>query len=143
MQSNRTRNGSKFNRKHLIFLLIYVFGFLVGTISHGLDILAGEFLGYSFAPMAFNLFWSSLIIIDPLVIVMLMIHLRLGVIFAVFVMILDIGINVFYGVTYENRSVLLGLITQIPFGIFVWITAKGILKYPSLQDYLSLDLELT
>lgn len=90
MQSKWKKNESKINRKHLIFLLVYMFGFLFGTISHGLDI----------------------------------------------------GINVFYGVTYDNRSVLLGLLTQIPFGIFVWITARGILKYPSLQDYLSWDFEL-
>lgn len=94
------------------------------------------FLGYSFAPFLLNVFWTSLVVFDPLVILLFFLKYKYAVALAVIIMIFDISLNLGYGLITANHPILLGLITQIPFGCFVFMTAKYLLRYQSIEDFL-------
>lgn len=122
------RRLSQLNQKNRIVFSIYCIGFFIGTVSHSFDILNLGFLGYTFAPFAFNVFWTSLVFLDPLVIVLLFLNLRIAILLAIIVMVFYITINLTYGIVASHNPILLGLITQIPFGIFIGFTAKDLYK---------------
>ncbi|WP_244288273.1 hypothetical protein [Leptospira congkakensis] len=124
------------NKYHLTIIIIYSIGFSIGTISHAIDITKMGFLGYSFAPFLLNVFWTSLVVLDPLVILLFFLRYRFAILLAVIIMIFDIFINFVYGLLTESNPILLGLITQIPFGCFVFMTAKHLSKYQSIEDLL-------
>ncbi|WP_244936849.1 hypothetical protein [Leptospira brenneri] len=111
-------------------------GFGVGTISHAIDTFRLGFLGYTFAPMVFNVFWTSLLFLDPIVIFLFFLHYHFAILLAVIIMIFDILINLSYGLVATNQNILLGLVTQIPFGCFVFFTAKHLFGYDSLASLL-------
>ncbi len=115
-------------------------GFTVGTITHGLDVHRLGFLGYIYAPLVINIFWTSLLFLDPLVIILFFIKYNFGVYLAVLIMIFDIFINLFFGlylVSIGSINILPGLIGQIPFGIFIISTYKRLLKFRSIQKALN------
>ncbi|MBM9548916.1 hypothetical protein JWG40_17955 [Leptospira sp. 201903074] len=128
--------NNHWNKKNLLLIAVYVIGFGIGTISHTMDMVKLGFLGYTFAPFVLNVFWTSLLILDPLVIVLLLVHFRYAITLAVLIMIFDIVINLSYGVAVGNRNILLGLATQIPFGCFVFLTAKHLSRYMSIASCL-------
>ncbi|WP_232227612.1 hypothetical protein [Leptospira wolbachii] len=128
------------NKQNTAVILIYIIGFTIGTISHSIDIIKMGLLGYTFAPFILNAFWSSLVFIDPLVIILLFINFKTAIAIAVLVMIFDILFNLIFGLCTLNYPILLGLITQVPFGIFVFYTANHLLRSGSLKDYLNSKL---
>lgn len=134
-------NKDKLNRKNLSIITIYFVGFTVGTISHTVDVINFGFLGYSFAPFVLNVFWTALLVLDPLVIFLFFFRYRYAILLAVIIMIFDILINLSYGLYTLNtgtKSILWGLITQFPFGCFVFLTAKPLFRYHSIQDSVSI-----
>ncbi len=46
--------------------IVWSIGFLVGTASHALDIATFGWLPYDFMPLGFNVYWTSLVVLDPL-----------------------------------------------------------------------------
>ncbi|EMY70739.1 hypothetical protein LEP1GSC199_4079 [Leptospira vanthielii serovar Holland str. Waz Holland = ATCC 700522] len=69
--------NNHWNKKNLLILTIYLTGFSIGTISHGMNMVKLGFFGYTFAPFVLNVFWTSLLILDPLVIFFYLHRLRL------------------------------------------------------------------
>jgi hypothetical protein len=132
---------SKINKKNLLIVAIYIIGFTIGTISHSIDIVLNGFLGYTFAPFILNIFWTSLVFIDPLIILLLFLKFKPAILLSVLTMILDILINLTYGLYKSQYPILFGLTTQIPFGIFVFITAKHLLESHSINDCLRLKFD--
>ncbi|PJZ87457.1 hypothetical protein CH368_16760 [Leptospira levettii] len=128
---------SKINRRNLIIISIYIIGFSIGTISHSIDIVLKGFLGYTFAPFILNVFWTSLIFLDPLTILLLLFKYRTAIWLAAIIMILDISINLIYGFYTSQISILLGLTTQIPFGIFVFFTVNRLYQSNSIKHFLT------
>lgn len=128
--------NNHWNKKNLLLISIYLIGFGIGTISHAMDMVKLGFLGYTFAPFVLNVFWTSLLVLDPLVIVLLLVRFRYAITLAVLIMIFDILINLSYGVAVGNRNIILGLATQIPFGSFVFLTAKHLSRYRSIATCL-------
>lgn len=128
---------SKINKRNLIIISIYIIGFSIGTISHSIDIVLMGFLGYTFAPFILNVFWTSLVLIDPLTILLLFLKFKPAIWLAAIIMILDISINLIYGLYSSQYLILLGLTTQIPFGIFVFITANRLHGSHSITDFLT------
>ncbi|TGN10301.1 hypothetical protein EHR08_19515 [Leptospira bandrabouensis] len=128
---------SKINRSNLITISIYIIGFSIGTISHSIDIVLMGFLGYTFAPFILNVFWTSLVFFDPLTILLLFLKFRPAIWLATITMILDISINLIYGLYSSKYLILLGLTTQIPFSIFVFITANRLYESYSIKDFLA------
>ena len=131
--------GYHLHRKNRIVFFIFCIGFIVGTVSHTTDILNLGFLGYTFAPFALNVFWTSLVFLDPLVILLLFLNLRIAILLAIIVMVFDITINLTYGIVASHTPILLGLVTQIPFGIFVGFTAKELFHYKTWKEFLKLE----
>lgn len=114
-----------------------ILGFTVGTTSHLYDIYKDGFLGYTFAPFILNLFWTSLVLLDTLVILLMFFYFRTSIYLAIFIMIFDIGINATFGLyslSLGNTNILAGLITQIPFGIFIFVNSKILINYNSFHE---------
>lgn len=128
---------SKINWRNFIIISIYIIGFSIGTISHSIDIFLKGFLGYTFAPFILNVFWTSLIFFDPLTILILFFKFRTAIWLAAIIMILDISINLIYGLYTSQYSILLWLTTQIPFGIFVFLTVNLPYRINSIKHYLT------
>lgn len=124
------------NKGHVFIFCVYLIGFSVGTISHTIDIGRSGFLGYTFAPMILNLFWTSLVVIDPLVIFCLFTSFRFAINLAIVVMALDIFINLAFGLFFHHKPVLFGLMTQIPFGIFVLVTSRLMVQKKTFREFL-------
>lgn len=71
-------------------LAVYVLAFLIGTSTHVDGLLHGWwFTGH---PLL-NAYWSSLVLLDPLAIVLLLRAPRAGLLLALAIMITDVGIN--------------------------------------------------
>ena len=69
---------------------VYVVGFLVGTTTHAIDLLAG---GYAGAPVPLAVFFTALVVIDPLTAVLVALDQRHGVTLAFAVIVLDLLAN--------------------------------------------------
>ncbi len=130
----------KFNSKKLIITGVYLLGFLVGVVSHLYDIYIHGFLGYTFAPFLLNVYWTLLTLFDAAVIILLLTKFRTGVILAIVVMVTDILVNLGFGIYYyfiTNKFIMWGLLTQIPFGVFIYVTAKYLLRKQTLKEFIS------
>jgi hypothetical protein len=74
----------------LIVRLVYVAGFLVGTATHAIDLLAG---GYSWAPAPLAVFFTALVVVDPLTALLVALGRAGGVMLAFAVIVLDLVAN--------------------------------------------------
>jgi hypothetical protein len=112
----------------LIARLIWTAGFLVGTATHVMDLVAGGWLPYTTAPLWMNLYWTSLTGLDPLVAFLLWTRPRQGVWLGVVVMATDIAVNAYaaYGLGFAGFELPLQL--QCLFGGFVFGSAALLLK---------------
>jgi len=99
-------------------------GFLVATVNHVRDIWYGGFLPYSYAPLAFNVYWTSLTLLDPLAIILLCYFPHQGMMLAVLIMASDIPINLYVTYAYWDSDIYSNwlLYGQILFGIFLFAT---------------------
>jgi len=116
---------SELNPVRFIFA-IYIFGFSYGTRNHVLDIMEDGFLGYGYAPLPINIYWTALTFLDPLAILLLLFYPLAGIVLFVWIMITDIAVNssvTLYYYLQAGTVSLDGLPLQIAFGIFVFITA--------------------
>ena len=111
-----------------IVRMLWTAGFLVGTATHAMDIAAGGLLPYDFAPLWMNTYWTSLTLLDPLVIALLWTRRSYGVWLGVVVMITDVAINSYatYGLKFEGFALWLQL--QSLFGGFVVGSAAILLR---------------
>jgi hypothetical protein len=112
-----------------LVLVLYLVAFAVGTLSHVLDIFRWGLLAHNRYHWAFNLFWTSLTLLDPLVIVLLLCRQRAGILLASAIMLLDVGVNLTAGLREyiaEGRFLMWGLYTQVPFALFVLATAPSL-----------------
>jgi len=117
-------------------LAIYVCAFGVGTACHVLDILRGGWLPYRTHALGLNLFWTALTFLDPLAILLLLYRRRAGLCLAVLIMLVDVGVNLGVGLDEYNRSsrfTMWGLYTQIPFAVFLWLTAPLMWAAPDTE----------
>lgn len=77
-----------------ISLSIYVICFGIGVVTHTLDFLAGWPRPYSWAPALLEIFWSALILLDALVIIMLLTRrLKSGLMLSAAIMLADVLAN--------------------------------------------------
>jgi hypothetical protein len=70
--------------------------FAIGTVTHSIDIFQLGFFGYSKLPQVtfqMNIFWSSLIFLDPLVILLLFLRRNYGIVLGFFVLLADVAVN--------------------------------------------------
>jgi hypothetical protein len=118
-------------------LWIYAGGFLLGAAKHGYEILRGGLLPYTNAPFAFNLYWTSLLALDLLVVVLVPLRPRWGALLAVAVMISDMVVDLYAAGVFWHQKILtnIGLYGILTFGLFVLITAPRVWKQGSNQSH--------
>ncbi len=87
-----------------------------------------------------NIFWTSLTFIDPLMIIVLFINAGLGIFLILIIMVIDVIVNIYATYHLWNLTILSnsGLLLQMAFLVFVFVSGIFILKYKrnfdSLQD---------
>ncbi len=93
---------NRFTFNYKLILSLYILGFLIGGIHHWLDIVAGGLLPYRSVPLAFNIFLTSLALLDLLVVLLLLIKPLAGIALAIGIMILDLSVDIYLGFSYWN-----------------------------------------
>jgi hypothetical protein len=84
-----------------LVLLIYVVAFSIGTATHLISILNGWWLPHH--PLV-NSYWASLVLLDPLAIVLLLKAPKAGLLLALVIMVTDVGINSAVSYMYLDRG---------------------------------------
>ncbi|MFW6029704.1 MAG: hypothetical protein ACOCRO_05560 [Halanaerobiales bacterium] len=104
--------------------IIYIISFLIGTSTHIIDIINFGFLGYETNEII-NIYWTSLVFLDPIAILLLITLPFLGLIISTFIMITDVGINlsisIYYLIKYDNK-ISYKIYLQVVFLIFLLFT---------------------
>jgi len=76
-------------------------GFVIGAVTHLENWLRAGLVPAPDQPFAFNLFWSSLLFVDPLIALSIILWFRPGIVLAIIIMIADLTINMM--VLLQNR----------------------------------------
>jgi hypothetical protein len=120
-----------------IILGIYVIAFLGATFNHVSDLVRGGLFPYTVwwgVPLCLNVYWTSLTILDPLAIVLLLGRVRIGCVCYLLIMISDVAINIYADIVYWKQPLLQshGLMLQTGFLVFliltvgkIWNAARG------------------
>lgn len=125
---------------------MYLIGFLEGAGAHFLDLIGGGIHVYaSFAPVPLQVFFVSLAVLDPMVVVLVGRVRPTGIRLACAVMALDVIANwiVNWPWLQENPAWLLrpvGLLPITLFGLFVMATSVPVLR---AMKRVSVDLSCT
>jgi len=103
--------------------IVWVVGYLIGTTTHVADIVHGGVNTYDGFPTALRVFWLSLTVLDPLIVVLLLRRRRLGIVLGVVVILLDIAVNWTVYATIGGIT-LFGVVSQSLFALFIVATAR-------------------
>ncbi|QYF73136.1 hypothetical protein [Cryobacterium sp. PAMC25264] len=106
-----------------VFQVLWIVGFLIGTSTHAADLLLGGANVYESFPAPLRLFWISLAVVDPLVVVLLLLKKQAGVILGVVVIVIDVGVNSTVYATIGGLS-LCGVVSQTLFGVLILLTTR-------------------
>ncbi len=102
--------------------LLWAAGFLVGTITHVVDLVLGGLDVYAGHPAGVRAFWVALTVVDPLVVTLILLRRRSGVVLGVAVMVADVAVN--GSVLAATGDGLAGLVPQSLFAVLVLLTAR-------------------
>jgi hypothetical protein len=109
-------------------LVVYVVGFAVGTCAHVVDLVRGGFGVYaSFGPVVLQVFFISLVVLDPIVVVLVALARPSGVWLGLVVMAMDVPANVLVNWPMLRQDWWLlvrpgGLLFLTLFGVFVLVS---------------------
>ncbi|MFI1198115.1 hypothetical protein K2224_20695 [Streptomyces sp. BHT-5-2] len=115
-------------------LVVYVIGFVEGTCAHVLDLARGGIHAYAaFAPVPVQVLFVSLVVLDPLVVVLVGLVRPAGVRLGAGVMALDVLANWIVNWSYMQADPArllrpVGLLPITLFGLFVLATAVPALR---------------
>lgn len=128
---------SRVSRKGI--LIAYVLAFIGAAYNHVMDILHYGWLyrnKQSGAPFLCNVYWTSLTLLDPLSIIVLLLNIRAGLVLFYLVMISDVLINFTVTVALDGFPALLNffMISQFSFLVFLLLTGPFILKPLSTES---------
>ncbi len=118
-----------------IIILIYIASFIGATYNHIMDIVRGGFLPYNKFPIYLNIYWTSLTLLDPLSIVLLLINIRVGLISYFLVIFSDVVINASVNLIFTQGKDFFNIffICQFTFLVFVIITFKKMWDIPKKE----------
>lgn len=105
-----------------MILVVWIVGFLIGTTTHVLDLVAGGLETYAEFPTALRLFWVSLTVIDPITAALLALRRRAGIVLALIVILADIAVNWTVFATVGGNP-LFGVVNQTVFAAILLATA--------------------
>ena len=109
-------------------LVVWIAGFLVGTTTHVLDLVAGLSETYAAFPKVLRLFWVSLTVLDPITAALLVLKRRVGIILALLVISADIAVNWTVFFTIGGLS-LFGVVNQTLFAAILFTTASTLWRW--------------
>jgi hypothetical protein len=114
----------RYPRAVRILFAVYALGFLFGTWNHVLDLRHGGFLPYTYAPLAFNIYWTGLTVLDPLAALLLFVLPYCGMVLAVLIMVSDLAVNLYAGCILFAGTPMWDatLLSQVAFGFFLFVT---------------------
>jgi nicotinamide riboside transporter PnuC len=92
--SMKLQTQSAFSRTGRLMILVLVAGLAVGTATHVENFMRAGFRPRPELPLACNLFWSSLTVVDPLVALLLLARPRVGVWVVVTLVAVDLCVNI-------------------------------------------------
>ncbi|NIJ19563.1 hypothetical protein FHS95_001232 [Sphingomonas naasensis] len=101
------------NYQARIVLAIYMACFSIGALSHARDFHARGWRPYAWGPPLLEAFWTSLLILDALVVVLIASgRRRAGLTLAVAVMITDVSANIFAWLSLGVPDLAIALLLQ-------------------------------
>ncbi len=103
--------------------IIWTAGFLIGTITHTLDLFYGGWLPYDFMPIGFNIYWTSLTFLDPLAACLIWLWERWGVLLGVGIMGSNVLVNSYTAFVAGYDDFYFSLALQSAFAAFVFFAA--------------------
>ena len=114
-----------------IILVVFVLAFAGATYNHIMDIVNGGVFPYTEAwgtPVSLNLYWTSLTILDPLAIAVLLMNVRAGYVVALCIMFTDVPINLYANTYYWSLALHKNydLLMQMAFLIFLLFTVRRV-----------------
>ena len=116
-----------------IMLVVWVSGYLIGFVSHVADLVLGGHLVYDGFPASLRVFWISLTIIDPLIVILLLVRMRVGIVLAVAVILVDIAVNWTVFLTIGGNP-LFGVVNQTVFAVFIVATTRQLWTFSAGQS---------
>lgn len=130
MLKNIRPKWNDYSRMVKLVFVIYMLCFLWATKNHILDIWRGGFLPYTYAPLALNIYWTSLTLLDPLAITLLYYLPYHGMVLAVLIMVSDIAVNLYATYSLWNSDLFSNILLQLQmlFGIFLFLTVPILWK---------------
>lgn len=102
--------------------VLWIVGFLIGATTHVADLIAGGARTYEGFPVGLRVFWMSLTLLDPFIVVLLLLRHRTGTVLGVAVILIDIAVNWTVYATIGGNP-LFGVINQTLFAILIVATA--------------------
>ncbi|TPG39155.1 hypothetical protein EAH79_15630 [Sphingomonas koreensis] len=111
-------------------LLIWSFCFLAGAFNHSRDLIDGGLRVYTFAPLPLAVFWSALLPIDLLVVLLLWTRRAIGLWLGLAVMTADVAANSWFAHVAAFPALAFALQLQTLFLGFVigsigWVMPRG------------------
>ncbi|MFK7987041.1 MAG: hypothetical protein AB8I08_13535 [Sandaracinaceae bacterium] len=110
-------------------LLVLVGGLLVGTVSHVFDVIRAGSEPYADQPRLFNLFWTALVVLDPVGAWLLVHRTKVGLLLLTGIMLVDIAVNV---LAFGDRGIVsppnAPLLFQIGFGLFTFLSVPVLFR---------------
>ncbi|MEL6529636.1 MAG: hypothetical protein AAGK01_07325 [Pseudomonadota bacterium] len=103
--------------------IIWSAGFLIGTITHSLDIFHGGWLPYDFRPLPFNIYWTSLTFLDPMAAILVWVRERWAVVLGVAIMVSNVLVNGYTAFIAGYEEFYFGFAFQSAFAAFVLFAA--------------------
>lgn len=120
-------------------LAVYLIGFTDGTAAHVRDLARGGFHAYAgFPDVPLRVFFTSLVVLDPLVVVLAAFVRPAGIWLAAVIMTLDVAANTsgnWPRVSHDPVWLVspAGLLVLVVFGAFVLATAPAMLRATSVR----------
>jgi hypothetical protein len=123
------RNSKKVALK--IIIAIYVLSFLVATYNHVMPFIAGGLHVYQLqnenVPGWLNYYWSSLGILDPLAIVILLLNIKAGIILYLLIIYSDVLINFWFAITNYGFGEIVNIFQLCQLGFLLFLTVTCML----------------
>lgn len=114
-----------------VILIIFICAFTGAFFNHAADIISKGLFPYTKmygAPESFNLYWTSLTILDPLAVAVLFVNVRLGYLFGLCIMLTNVPVNLYANVVYWRLPILENpyFLMQATFLVFLLVTGRRI-----------------
>jgi hypothetical protein len=120
------------NRTQKVYLVIYAIAYLGATYTHLSEVFTHGYFPYQRldpnVSFWLNVYWTSLTLLDPLSIVILLINIQLGLFSYATIIITDVLINFSFAIQHYGFGSLLNFfqISQLSFLIFFAVTSPSI-----------------